>query len=184
MSAAAASIALFQRPFYFLRHGQSRLNAERRIAGSIETELTELGHAQARAAAGILLRQPISAIYASPMQRAHRTAEYVAETLQLPIASIAEIAERRWGALEGQPRAARIAGVTPAGAETFEVFAARVLSGLARIDAAAPLVVAHSGVFRVLCHVLTIVEQDAPVSNALPLRFEPSPDGWRMAAVT
>jgi probable phosphoglycerate mutase len=184
MSPAPEQLALFQRPFYFLRHGQSQLNAEKRIAGSVDTELTALGHEQARTAAAILVRQPISAIYASPMQRAQRTAQYVAEALTLPIALLDDIAERRWGALEGELRSARLPGVLPAGAETFEAFAARVLDGLARVEADVPLIVAHSGVFRVLCHALTIVEQEAPISNALPLRFERQPGGWRMAALT
>jgi len=177
-------IALFRRAFYFLRHGQSQLNAQKRIAGSIDTELTELGHTQARTASDILMHQPITAIYASPMQRAHHTAQYSAKALQLPIAMIAEISERRWGELEGKLRAARLRGVMPQGAETFEIFADRVLAGLARIDASVPLIVAHSGVFRVLCQTLTIVKQEAPVSNALPLRFEPQTDGWRFNAVT
>lgn len=180
MHAGPEQIALFQRPFYFLRHGQSQLNAERRIAGSIDTELTALGHDQARMAADILAREPITAIYASPMQRAHRTAQYSAEALKLPVALIDAIAERKWGALEGELRAARLPGVVPEGAESFEAFAARVLGGLARIEAAVPLVVAHSGVFRVLCHTLTIVEQEAPISNALPLLFEKLGDGWRL----
>lgn len=177
---AVDDIALFRRPFYFLRHGQSALNAQKRIAGSIDTELTELGHTQARLAADILAREPITAIYASPMQRANRTAQYSADALRLPIALIDAIAERRWGALEGELRAARVPGVVPHGAETFEAFVERVLAGFAHIDADVPLVVAHSGVFRVLCHTLTIVAQEAPVSNAAPLRFEPQEQGWRL----
>jgi probable phosphoglycerate mutase len=186
MNTEPAPIALFRRPcFYFLRHGQSRLNAEKRIAGSVDTELTPLGHDQARIAAAILARQPVTAIYASPMQRAHHTAQYVAEALKLPITLIEDIAERHWGALEGEPRAARIPGVLPEGAETFEAFVTRVLTGLAQIDDnGMPLIVAHSGVFRVLCHTLGIKEQEAPISNALPLLFEKQRDGWRMTPVS
>lgn len=174
---------LFEQPFYFLRHGETRMNADRRIAGSVDTELTELGIDQARQAARALADQPITAIYASPLQRARDTALIVAERLRLPIVSIAEIAERNWGVLEGQPRASRVPGITPQGAETFEAFADRVLAGLAKIDAAVPLVVAHSGVFRVLCRSLAIVETQAPVANALPLRFEPHPQGWQLVGI-
>ena len=60
----------------------------------------------------------------------------------------------------------------------------RVLRGLAKIDASGlPLVVAHSGVFRVLCRVLGVAESAAPVANALPLRFVPpaqSLAAWRI----
>ena len=52
---------------------------------------------------------------------------------------------------------------------------------LEAIDAEVPLIVAHSGVFRVLCRTLAIVETEAPVTNALPLRLEPHPDGgWKL----
>jgi hypothetical protein len=44
-----------------------------------------------------------------------------------------------------------------------------------------PLIVAHSGVFRVLCRTLDIVETESPVANAMPLRFVPLADGgWKM----
>lgn len=183
MRPGGGRVTLFERSFYFLRHGESRLNAQGRIAGSLDTELTVLGHEQAIAAAALLAGQPIDAIYASPLRRAHDTALCCARVLQLPVQLIAEIAERDWGVLEGQPRAARIAGILPEGAETFEAFAERVLAGLGRIEAEAPLVVAHSGVFRVLCHALGIAGREAPVSNALPLRLEQGPAGWRMAAI-
>lgn len=176
-------LRLFEQPFYFLRHGETRMNADRLIAGSVDTELTELGFDQARQAAEALVGQPISGIYASPLQRARDTAAIVAERLRLPVVSIAEIAERNWGVLEGQPRAIRVPGITPPGAETPEAFADRVLAGLAKVDAAAPLVVAHSGVFRVLCRTLRIVETQAPVANALPLRFEPHPQGWHLVGI-
>ena len=59
-----------------------------------------------------------------------------------------------------------------------------MLSGLARIDGEVPLVVAHSGVFRVLCRTLEIVETEGPVSNALPLRFVPlAESGWKLEDV-
>jgi broad specificity phosphatase PhoE len=84
--------------------------------------------------------------------------------------------------LEGQPRALRVRGVTPPGAETPEAYANRVLAGLAKIDGAAPLIVAHSGVFRVLCNTLGVPEPVDPVSNARPVHCLP-PDAshseWR-----
>jgi broad specificity phosphatase PhoE len=69
----------------------------------------------------------------------------------------------------------------PSGAETTEAFTDRVLAGFCTIDADVPLVVAHSGVFRVLCRTLGIVEAEAPVANATPLRFVPhSKHGWKI----
>src|SRR5687768_2128817 len=91
--------ALFTRPFYYLRHGETEANASRIIAGSLDVDLTPLGREQAQAAARALSREPITAVYSSPLRRARETAEPVAEALALPIILIGEIAERNWGEL-------------------------------------------------------------------------------------
>ena len=175
------AIALFQRPFYFLRHGETETNAQRLVAGSLDTELTPVGRQQALDAAAILAKEPISAVYSSPLRRARDTAIPVAERLELQVIIIAELAERSWGVLEGQPRGSRMRGVTPKGAESSRAFAQRILCALAKIESETPLIVGHSGVFRVLCRTLAIVETEAPIANALPLRFEPLQDkGWKL----
>ena len=174
-------IALFERPFYFLRHGETDLNARQLIAGSIDTELTELGRRQALDAADALADEPITAIYSSPLRRARDTAEPIATRLGLPVVIIAELAERNWGSLEGKPRGSHKRGVPAEGAESFEAFAERVLRGFAQVDSQVPLIVGHSGLHRVLCRTLNIVETETPVSNALPLKFEPLPEGgWKL----
>ena len=177
------SIALFRKPFYYLRHGETESNAAQRIAGSLDVDLTPLGREQAEAAAAALADQPITAIYCSPLKRARETAEPVAQRLKLPVTIVAELAERNWGALEGAPRATRVRGTTPEGAEPGADFHKRVLEGFAKIEGDVPLIVAHSGIFRVLCRTLEIVEAEGPVTNALPLRFEPLAEGgWKMQA--
>ncbi len=175
------TIALFGRPFYFLRHGETETNVQRLVAGSLDTELTPVGRQQALDAALVLAKEPITAVYSSPLRRAHDTAVPVADKLHLPVIVLPGLAERTWGVLEGKPRGSRIRGVTPEGAESSRDFARRILCALAKIDSDAPLIVGHSGVFRVLCRTLEIVESEAPVANALPLRFEPlSASAWRL----
>ena len=174
------AIPMFRRPFYYLRHGETEANAAGTIAGSLDVELTALGREQARFAARGLADVPITAIYASPLRRARETAQPIAEALGLPVTIVEEIAERNWGDLEGMPRHSHKRGVKPQGGESTEAFTRRVLAGLARIDAEVPLVVAHSGVFRVLCRTLSIVEPEGPVANCLPLKFEPVAEGWKV----
>ena len=175
------SITLFTRPFYFVRHGETPTNAAGLITGSLDVDLTERGHEQAFAAARALAGEPITGIYASPLKRARDTAEPMVVSLRVPLYIVEKLAERNWGAFEGQPRALRVRGETPPGAETPDAFAARVLDGLAEIDDAVPLIVAHSGVFRVLCRTLHIVDVKMPVSNGLPQRFVPLAEGgWRV----
>lgn len=177
-------IPLFAHPFCFMRHGESASNVLETIAGSLDVALTERGHQQAQAAAARLKAAGITAIYSSALRRARDTAAHVGQALDLPVAIIAELAERHWGELEGQPRAARVRGITPAGAETTQQFNERVLQGLASIEARGnPLIVAHSGVFRILCRAFDLTEPEAPYANAQPLRFLPPavPGGaWRM----
>ena len=171
---------MFDRPFYYLRHGETEANAAGTIAGSLDVHLTPLGREQARLAARALENAPITAIYSSPLRRARETAQPIAEALGLPVTLLEEIAERNWGDLEGMPRHSHVRGVKPQGGESADAFMRSVLAGFARIDAAVPLIVAHSGVFRVLCRTLSIVEAEAPVANCLPLRFEPVAGGWKM----
>ena len=165
-------IPLLEGPFYFLRHGETELNRLGLIAGSADVPLNETGRRQARAAAERLAALGIDAIWSSPMQRALDTARCVAQALDLEIAVIEELAERNWGALEGTPRAARIADTPPQGGEALEIFRERTWRGIARIaPSRAPLVVAHSGTFRVLVHGLGLPALTAPVANSMPLRL-------------
>ena len=174
-------IPLFTRPFYFVRHGETETNAAGLIAGSLDVDLTARGQEQALTAAEALAREPITGVYTSPLRRARETAEPIASRLHVPLHIIQDLAERSWGALEGRPRSAHVRGTTPAGAETPEAFASRVLGALAQIDDPVPLVVAHSGVFRVLCGTLNVVDTQMPISNGLPQLFVPlASGGWRL----
>lgn len=184
------TIPLLKRPFYFLRHGESQSNVEDTIAGSIDVPLTERGRAQALAAARALEGRGVKAIYSSALSRARETAEIIAAALKVPVHIVEELAERRWGVLEGKPRSLRVAGVTPPGAETPEEFARRIAAGLRKIDSGGtPLIVSHSGVFRALCRMVGVVEpaqDERRVANASPIRLTPPEAAnarWRMEAL-
>lgn len=179
------SVPLFSIPFVFLRHGETDSNVQRIVAGSLDVPLTARGREQARAAAEALARSAITAIYASPLQRARHTAEAIAEAVRLPVTLMDDLKERCWGVLEGQPQGQRVRGTVPEGAESYEAYAARVLRGMAAIPpVGTPLVVAHSGVYRVLCRTLAIPETREPVANATPVRFQPlsvPEGGWQIS---
>jgi probable phosphoglycerate mutase len=184
MKSSPAAMPLLTQPFYFLRHGETDSNVRRIVAGSLDVPLTERGQAQARAAALALANCGISDIYSSALRRAFDTAQYIAAVLKLPVRVIPGLAERRWGVLEGQPRELRVAGVTPPGAETAEEFSRRVMQACAEIKTqGVPLLVAHSGVFRVLCRALGVTEPSEQVGNARPVHCVP-PDAqhhaWRL----
>ena len=75
------------RTLYLLRHGQTRYNAELRLQGRCNSDLTARGEAQALAMGARLaelLAEPASWIlYASPLGRARQTAERVCQQLGL-----------------------------------------------------------------------------------------------------
>ncbi|MDE2007144.1 MAG: histidine phosphatase family protein [Rhodospirillales bacterium] len=72
-----------------LRHDQSEFNlhftATRRDPGIVDARLTELGHAQARAAAEQLGGEPIARIVVSPYTRALQTAAPIAARLGIDV---------------------------------------------------------------------------------------------------
>ena len=172
-------IPVFRQSFYFLRHGESTANLARIVGGALDVELTARGHEQARQAVDKVSPLGITAIYSSALRRARDTAAPIARALALPVTEIAELGERHWGVMQGRPLASRVRGEIPEGAETTAQFTQRVLQGFARIAPGGnPLVVAHSGVFRVLCRTLGIVESETPVTNAHPVRLTP-PDQAR-----
>ena len=70
---------------YCVRHGESTYNAEGRVQGQSDVPLSELGLRQADAVAAALAEAPFEAIYSSPLQRAYRVAEIVAERHRLEI---------------------------------------------------------------------------------------------------
>ncbi len=62
---------------HFLRHGRVE-NPDNLFYGHLPGfGLSELGRAQAQAAAGVLAKRPLAAIFASPLQRAQETVKYV-----------------------------------------------------------------------------------------------------------
>ena len=166
--------ALFAIPFYFLRHGETESNRLQTIAGSTDVELNNTGRAQARAAIECVRPLGITHVVSSNLRRARVTAETVAGALRLPHAVAPGLAERSWGSLEGKPRQLRVRSAPPPDAESYEAFAARTLAALAGVEARGkPLIVAHSGTFRVLCRTLGVEEPEEQVANCRPVRFTP-----------
>lgn len=165
---------LFERSFFYLRHGETETNRLGLITGATDIELNERGRAQALSAAQSIRQLRVDAIYSSPLRRARDTAECVARVVGVSVIIVPGIAERAFGELEGKPRRLLVREATPPGGESLGDFTQRVLAGFASMTGGGrPLVVAHSGVFRVLCEALGISAPRAPIDNALPLVLSP-----------
>ncbi len=152
-----------------VRHAQSEANAAGLFTGSMDVALTDLGRRQAEALAERLSARPITAVYASTLQRAQDTARPTAARFGLEVEVLETLREaglgeaeglawpevrRRWTLGEG----ARWADAIP-GAERGDDVRARVATGIElllerhRDDVA--LCVSHAGtITHAIQHVL------------------------------
>ncbi|MDT3443456.1 MULTISPECIES: bifunctional RNase H/acid phosphatase [unclassified Pseudofrankia] len=152
-----------------LRHGQTPVSIEKRFGGTVDAPLTEVGHAQAAAAAERLRGEAFDAVISSPLKRARQTAEAAYAGL-VPAPGRDEVAfvvdeqlrETDFGAWEGltfaEARERDPGGlsawladpaVPPPGGESLAATIERVDAALAAHRAAFPggrlLVVTHMG---------------------------------------
>ena len=89
---------------YAARHGQTSWNAQNRILGRTDLELTETGVQQAEKLAEILNEKNIDIILSSPLKRAIQTSEIIAKKLGLPIKIDERLIEQNYGIYEGEDR--------------------------------------------------------------------------------
>ena len=89
----------------FTRHGETTMNVEDHISGVTDCELTENGIAQAKQLAEVCAaHRDIGLILCSPLKRARKTAEIIAETLHVPVRTDERLREWDYGSYENQPR--------------------------------------------------------------------------------
>lgn len=145
-----------------VRHGQSVWNAESRWQGRADPPLTELGQAQARAAARSL--GSFDLIASSTLERAAHTAAILAEALGIgPVIPVPSLVERDVGEWSGLTRmdierdwpGYLASNRRPPGFEDDHSFRMRVITGLTAVaqqlaDDAEALVVGHGGLIYML----------------------------------
>ena len=87
-----------------VRHGQTEWNALGLMQGqTAPIPLTDLGHAQASAAADELAVLRPGALISSDLLRARQTAEHCARATGLPVTVTPALREQGYGVLEGRP---------------------------------------------------------------------------------
>jgi len=86
---------------YFVRHGQTYFEADRRLKGQLDVALDPTGRKQARAVANHLCGTRIDAVYASSLWRAREGADMIAKLTQAPLLVCPLIDERGWGQWQG-----------------------------------------------------------------------------------
>ena len=178
--------------FWFLRHGETDWNAQGISQGNVDIPLNATGVAQARAAGVKLRNRGIATIVASSLSRARVTAEFVGETLGLPVALDPDLREVSFGVQEGQKMSGWFAdwvsgAFTPDGAEPFAALRRRAVAAVNRATANPPavLVVSHGALFRSLRYAMGI-EPNLRTPNAVPMFCQPPPPGdaaWTLSPV-
>jgi broad specificity phosphatase PhoE len=86
---------------HLIRHGQTSWNAEKRLQGHADIALNEEGLAEAELVAQEFASRPLSAIYSSPLQRAHHTAQIINHSHRHPIKLYDGLKESTYGSFDG-----------------------------------------------------------------------------------
>ena len=163
----------------FVRHGETRMNAELRCQGRIDIELNENGRAQAREAVQNLAELPIDKIYVSPLKRAQQSCEPFETARGIRALVLDWLTEVNHGAVEGMNREEADAAYPglfdqwhdaphtvefPGGGEGLDHVQRRVAAGLwdiYRRDTGSVLFVTH----QVVCQVARCIFDGRPLSD-------------------
>ena len=185
-----------------IRHGETLWNVDSRIQGHLDIGLNDTGRWQAERLGMALKDEPIAAIYASDLSRAHDTALAVSRHTGVPVQAEPGLRERSFGEFEGRTFAEiekelpaqaqrwrqRDPTFTPAGGESLLMLEARVLSVAARLAALHPgeqiALFAHGGVMDILYRAATRLDLQAArtwaLGNTAINRLLWSPEGFSL----
>ena len=163
-----------------IRHGETAWNVDTRIQGHRDIALNDTGRWQAAQVARALADEPIAAVYASDLLRAHATGAAIAEAAGAPLHAEPGLRERSFGLLEGRtfaeieaelPEQAlrwrkRDPHFAPEGGESLTLLQARIAEVTSRLAARhlgeQIVLVAHGGVLDVLYRLATGQALQAP----------------------
>lgn len=181
---------------YIVRHARTDWNAERRIQGSTERSLDEVGRQEAREMGQKLSSLPITAVYASPMQRTRETAAFITSHHSCEVFYDHALREGAFGSIEGMTweeyhrdfaqqillrnqisKEERFVFKMDPGAESPAEIAERALPALHQICIKHPgshiVVVTHGGVMKtLLAHIGGYDDRKILISNAALLYVE------------
>ncbi len=185
-----------------IRHGETEWNREKRMQGTTDTQLSDVGRSQAQALGRRFAAKPVDALYSSDLSRARDTARGIAEHTGSRIVTDARLQERRFGIFEGLIAAEIIARypeeharfssrdpdyVVPGG-ESARAFTQRCLGCLAEIAdrhrGGEVVVVTHGLVLDALYRAANGLDHGAPrtlpLINASVNLFGYGAGAWRM----
>lgn len=179
-----------------IRHGETDWNAQGRLQGTLDTPLNGNGIRQAGIAAKALKGHGIQIIYASPMLRARKTAELIAEETGASLIFRESLREKDFGAMQGMSpkeidavygdvlhEMRSVLDLAPNGSESNREVMLRLQPVIDEINAVKErvLIVTHGAVARILYRMLAKPTEDEfhqfRLENCEILRFTPSEKG-------
>jgi probable phosphoglycerate mutase len=182
--------------FLFLRHGQTRCNAEKRFQGRIDVSLNENGKLQARQVATVLPPKVFLGIVTSPALRAVETAWLLADAHGTEVVIEPDLMEFFVGSFEGKRVSRTLAehglgpgapwmDVLPEDADRWEDFKPRVCEAVGRWTERFAdeilLFASHGLVFNALTE--SLLGQQVFSLNAQPFSISPGISGWDLKSL-
>lgn len=184
------------RSFCGLRHGATDWNRQGLFQGRTDNPLNADGLRQAHAAADILRDVGISRIVASPLVRAAKTAEIIADAISVPLTIDEGIIEFDFGSFEGLPvrdlmikhgvtSATGLVSILPADGENWDAMTERALAcvsaSLDRYPGDDLLFVCHDAVMQGMAKSLS--GNYFKNSHGTPFRYIRDGAGWRIEQI-
>lgn len=161
--------------FYFIRHGQTDLNAKNDIHSDEDVGLNAIGRRQAETARLIIEKLPIATICVSPLKRTQETAEIISANLSKPKVVIQDLREcngHQWLDMIEQNK-------NEFTAETKEFMDRAFIGIYESLKHAGPvLIVAHGGIHWAMCHNLSIQNHERVIDNCVPVLVSRGMSGW------
>lgn len=157
---------------FFVRHGQTQWNLEKKIQGVLDIPLNNRGLDEAKELA-LTIQSGFDSIISSPLIRAYKTAEILNENLGLKLTTDKRLMERNFGNLAGMEACftKTMERSVENGVEPIEDFGNKILSFLEdikKLGDGCHLVVAHGGVIITLLSILSNGElswENTPIGN-------------------
>jgi broad specificity phosphatase PhoE len=184
------------RSFCGLRHGATDWNRQGLFQGRTDNPLNEDGLRQAHEAASMLRSAGISRIVASPLVRAARTAEIIADAIAVPLTIDTGIIEFDFGSFEGLPvrdlmirhgvtSATGLVSILPADGENWDAMTERSLACVSAWLDRHPgdhfLFVCHDAVMQGMANALC--DSYFRNSHGTPFRYVRDDAQWRVEQI-
>ncbi|WP_326960091.1 MULTISPECIES: histidine phosphatase family protein [unclassified Arthrobacter] len=175
--------------FALVRPGQTDWNAQRRLQGSTDIPLNDVGRGQAHDAVAVLSGYGWDAIVSSPLSRAAETADLIAAGLGLTVTRrVPQLTERCFGPAEGMQNGPELDALRiPGGFRGAEDEDGAAKRGLASLEALAEefrgrrvLVVTHGSLLRVSLSLATGRTLPSIDNAVLNLVHHHPVNGWQL----